>query len=307
MIFKRIINHLSIKIANRVNIPLQQPEETSLLAIGKLLSNQQKLFATTNLHDYEFKIFSQFGEDGIIQYLVKKIPINNKVFIEFGVEDYMESNTRFLMMNNNWSGLVIDGSEQNINSIKRRDWFWRYDLEAKAAFIDKDNINDLLSGDKFHDIGLLSIDIDGNDYHILKQLDIARLNPAILIVEYNSVFGRERSITIPYDNKFQRHEAHYSNLYYGASLTALTELADSIGYALIGCTSTGNNAFFVRHDLLHHSGLPKMSASEAYIESRFRESRNADGTLSYLDLADRYEVIKGMDVLNVKTNTIEHL
>jgi hypothetical protein len=64
----------------------------------------------------EFKVFSQFGDDGIIQYLISNIEMPDN-FIEFGVETYHEANTRFLVVNNNWSGLVIDGSRKKIQSI----------------------------------------------------------------------------------------------------------------------------------------------------------------------------------------------
>ena len=107
------------KVASLINkiIQISDPNKNmiELIAIGSMLSNQQYSMNSTNINDYEFKIFSQFGDDGIIQYLIKNILIENEIFIEFGVENYMESNTRFLMMNNNWSGFVMDGSENSMN------------------------------------------------------------------------------------------------------------------------------------------------------------------------------------------------
>src|SRR6478609_538478 len=105
--------------------------------------------------------FFQRGEDGIIQYIISQIEIPNKIFIEFGVENYVESNTRFLLMNNDWSGLVIDGSKQHIRFIKENFIYWKYDLTACHSFITKENINQLISGyTNCEDIGLLSIDVD---------------------------------------------------------------------------------------------------------------------------------------------------
>lgn len=291
-----------IKKINKIDTDTQ----TELLALGRILSNQQLQMISNDIQDYEFKIFSQSGEDGIIQYLVRNIEIRNKVFIEFGVQDYQESNTRFLMMNNNWSGLVMDGSSKNIKRINEAGWFWLYDLETKAVFIDKDNINDLVSSPKYKDIGILSIDIDGNDYHILDQIDMNRLNPSILILEYNSVFGADRKISIPYDKSFVRSEAHYSNLYFGASLAALTGLANRLGYALVGSNSLGSNAFYVRRDLLNDK-VHEKSVKEAYVESKFKESRDKENNLSYLRGKERYEAIKGLKVLNTDTGNIESL
>ena len=103
---KGIIKLLYKKIYNKLNYDVQK----ALLLNGKILSelnnNKQKI---KSLDEVEFQVFSQRGEDGIIQYIINKIEIPNKIFIEFGVETYNESNTRFLLMNNNWSGLVIDG------------------------------------------------------------------------------------------------------------------------------------------------------------------------------------------------------
>ena len=305
MIKKAIRKVASLK-SNSIQILKNAENEIELLAIGKMLSNQQYSMESRNINDYEFKIFSQFGDDGIIQYLIKNIPIQNEVFIEFGVENYLESNTRFLMMNNNWAGFVMDGSEDAMHSLKNQSWYWRYSLTHKAVFIDKDNINELLANTGFSNIGILNIDLDGNDYHILTEIDLSRLNPSILIVEYNSVFGKDRPITIPYDKAFIRTNAHYSNLYYGASLSALNYAASKKSYSLVGCNLAGNNAYFVKNSLLNDK-VKELSVEEAFKESKFRESRNKDYSLSYLAGKERLEMIKGLEVMNVMTNEMEKL
>ena len=76
-------------------------------ALGRVEARQTS--SAPNLRDAEFRTFSQWGEDGIIQALIRSVPIGRNIFIEFGVQDYSESNTRFLLLNDNWSGLVIDG------------------------------------------------------------------------------------------------------------------------------------------------------------------------------------------------------
>jgi hypothetical protein len=287
------------------NITISQGE-TALLALGALLSKQQHRTNSNNLNDYEFKIFSQWGDDGIIQYLIKNIFIENETFIEFGVENYQESNTRFLMMHNNWKGFVMDGSKKNISHIKNQSWYWRYSLTCKTAFITKENINGLLTDSGFSNIGLLHIDVDGNDAHILNELNLSVLNPSIIITEYNAVFGQERFISVPYDKDFIRTKKHYSNLYFGSSLPALVYIANNKGYALVGCNLAGNNAYFVRRDLLTHKVM-EVSVEKGYKESKFRESRNKNYTLSYLEGNKRVETIKGLDVVNVITGKTELL
>lgn len=282
--------------------------ETELLAIGALLSKQQNLMSSTNIDDYEFKIFSQWGDDGIIQYLIKNIKIKNEIFIEFGVEDYKESNTRFLMMNDNWSGFVMDGSDYAMKNLKNQKWYWKYHLTQKAAFIDIDNINTLLKNTGFTNIGLLHIDLDGNDYHILEAIDLTELNPSIIIMEYNSVFGRERLITVPYDKNFIRTKAHYSNLFWGASLPAINNLAIKKGYSLVGCNKAGNNAYFVKKDLLNER-VKELSLDKAFKDSSYRESRNEDYSLSYLFGKDKLNMLikYKLEVLNIETNQLEQL
>ncbi|MFC3880309.1 hypothetical protein ACFOSV_08995 [Algoriphagus namhaensis] len=280
--------------------------DEQLLATGALLSKQQYLMNSSNIHDYEFKIFSQFGDDGIIQYLIKHVEIENETFIEFGVEDYMESNTRFLLLNNNWSGYVMDGSANAMNRLGGQSWYWKHALEKKAAFIDKNNINELLSYSGFSNLGLLHIDLDGNDYYILETIDFERYNPSILVLEYNAVFGKERAISVPYDPTFVRTKKHYSNLYFGASLPALTHEAERKGYKLVACNLAGNNAYFIREDLMTDR-FKALTAKEAFVESKFRESRAEDHSLSLLSGEKRLELIKGLEVFNVISKQTEKL
>lgn len=180
---------------------------------GRILSELHSRKQSASLSDYEFKVFSQWGEDGIIQFLISNLNVRNKTFIEFGVEDFFESNCRFLMMKDNWSGFVIDGSVKNIERLKSSYFYWRYNLLGVASFITRENIAHLLESSGFDkNPGILSIDIDGVDYHVLAELQSWK--PSILIVEYNTVFGFNRPVTVPYDANFHRTHKHFSNLYF---------------------------------------------------------------------------------------------
>lgn len=276
-------------------------QDLKLLLAKELAS---KAARAGSFQESEFKVFSQWGDDGIIQYLIHQVDIQNPFFIEFGVENYTEANTRFLLMNNNWSGLVMDGSAENIDYIKKDEISWRHDLSAKAAFITAENINQLLTEENITgSIGLLHIDIDGNDYWVWKN--ITAVDADIVIVEYNSVFGKERAITIPYKADFVRNNAHYSNLYYGTSLTSLCDLAEEKGYAFVGCNSAGNNAYFVKKTKL--GKLKALSVEQGYVEAKFREARNKQGELTFLNGAKKLEAIKGLQVMNTRSNTIEQI
>ncbi len=254
--------------------------------------------------DAEFKVFSQFGDDGIIQYLIHVVPDLAPAFVEFGVQDYSESNTRFLLVNDNWRGLVMDASEGDIAAVRGREDFWRYDLTAVSAFIDRDNINDLIRDAGFEgELGLLSVDIDGNDYWVWETIDV--VDPTIVVAEYNSVFGGERAVTIPYDPAFERTKAHHSNLYWGASLAALCALAERKGYAFVGSNQAGNNAYFVKRD--RFGPLKALTPAEGYVESHYRESRDAGGDLSYLAGDARRAEIGDMQVHDVETGALVYV
>ena len=294
------------KLKRYLNLYPPVVDETQLLALGRLLSNQQVLFHSSEINEYEFKIFSQFGDDGLIQYLVRNLEIANKTFIEFGVENYQESNTRFLLMNNNWSGFVLDGSPFKIQNLRSKPWFWKYDLRCEAAFITKENIDRLMTSTGFKDLGILHIDIDGNDLHILEEMDFTDLNPSLVIMEYNAIFGNSRPICTPYSENFVRTQAHFSNTYYGASLPALDIVARKKGYILVACNEAGNNAYFVRKDLLNEK-IKEKSLESAYREAKFRESRNELGQLSYLNQPERQAQIQDLEVFNVITRTLEKL
>jgi hypothetical protein len=272
--------------------------ETMLLLLGKQMSWQvAELPPNTDLRRVGFKVFSQWDEDGIIQYLIHNLPIANKTFIEFGVENYEESNTRFLLMNDHWQGLVLDACAADIRYIQTDQIYWQYDLQAKCTWITRDNINSLLIEAGFsEDVGLLSIDIDGNDYWIWQAIECCR--PRIVIVEYNSVFGLQ-PLSVPYKDNFNRTAAHHSNLYFGCSLGALSHLAKMKGYRLVGSNIWGHNAFFVRADIA--GAFRDLDAQEAYVLSKYRESRDERGRLTYVKGAERLKVIEHLPVVNVVT------
>jgi hypothetical protein len=269
-------------------------------SLGRIENRQvQSLLKSNPQTNLEFKIYSQSGEDGIIQWLINKIDIKNKTFIEFGVENYLESNTRFLLLNNYWSGLIIDGDIENINFIKKDPIYWRCNLKAVSNFITKDNVDEIfLSNGLSGEIGLLSIDVDGNDYWIFES--ISSVNPAIIVAEYNSFFGYKRKVTVPYDKSFVRSKAHYSKTYYGASINALTSLANLKGYKLVASNRSGNNVFFVRNDLMN--GLNEMSVKDAYRQINFRESHNISGELTFSSFEDSKKIMNDLDVFDVETN-----
>ncbi len=245
----------------------------------------------------EFKVFSQFNEDGIIQWLIARLGLSDGRFIEFGVENFAEANTRFLLEHNNWKGLILDSSDEHLEFIRGADLLWRHDIAAVSAFVGRDNINELFTEHGFTgEIELLSIDIDSTDYWVWEALEVT--NPKIVIMEYNSIFGPDLAVTVPYRPDFDYGAAHYSKLYFGASLAATNEVANRKGYRLVAVESHGTNAFFVRDDCM--GNFDELAPRDAWVESRFSSARARDGSLTFLKgHTAQLQLIRDMPLIEV--------
>jgi hypothetical protein len=270
-------------------------------AVGNIQTHLSAQLPSRSIQDHEFQVYSQSGEDGIIQFLIRQIPGIKPLFVEFGVERYTEANTRFLLTHDNWRGLIMDGSRDNIEYLLQDRIMWQHTLTAVQAFVKRENINALLADNGFTgEIGLLSVDIDGNDYWVWEAIDC--VTPAIVVCEYNSLFGPSHKLTIPYQPDFMRGQAHYSNLYYGASIAALTDLANRKGYQLVGANQRGNNVFFIKTEYGHT--LPNLTPEQAYVETRYREARTQAGGLAFLDFAQARRLIAAMPLYDIDKDRI---
>lgn len=273
-------------IMRRLDI-IEKNQQNMLQDNYKLIAEEsnQKI----NLRNKEFQIHSQNGEDGILLYIFSKIGVSNRCFVEFGIENGKECNTANLSINFGWHGLLMDGDKKDVISAKE---YYKNRLEIRNSqikivrcFVTKENINNvLLKNGISGEIDLLSIDIDGNDYWVWKAINV--IKPRVVVMEYNASFGLDKSLTIKYSPNFDRYKKHSSGLYHGASLSALTKLAKSKGYILVGCDSTGCNAFFVSKEAAKKK-LPEFNVKEAY----YPHSRR----LKELSLSEQFECIKHLD------------
>ncbi len=301
---KMIKRYLFSQLRRLLNPPEQNYTKTIVLH-SLLCAKSNRVIAQVGcLKDVEFSGFSQWGEDGIIDWIIERIPEIPQTFVEFGVEDYRESNTRLLLYLRNWRGLVMDGSPEHIQNIRHQEVAWRFDLIANCAFVDRENVNELIGASGMQgNIGLLSVDIDGNDYWVWQAIDV--VSPAIVVCEYNAVFGDMHQISVPYRADFQRTRAHHSNLYFGASLPALIELGNRKGYVFSGTNSNGCNAFFIRNDLA--SSVMNLIAEVKAFPSLFREARTSDGRLTFSGGKERIEIIKHLPVYDFNSKSIRLL
>ena len=201
-----------------------------------------------------FRISSQNQEDGITLALLSEVGVGERRFIEIG-SGLSGGNSGFLARECGWPGLMVDGHADHMVQVGRR----FPTVTAVTAWVTRENINDLItSHGRGGEPDLFSLDLDGNDYWIWEAMTAC--SPRVVILEYNSMFGATRSVTVPYDPQFDRHRFH--TMYYGASLTALARLSARKGYRLVAVEPTGVNAFFVRNDLAPH--IPACDPDRAF-------------------------------------------
>ena len=212
--------------------------------------DMQKEGALCSIQDTGLRVFSQFEEDGMLLYLFALLDMPNRTFVEFGSDDGINSNSANLHFHHRFSGLFIDG---NPLAIDRGKYFYgrhkntnKAPVIFKEAMITAENINELIKSSGFEgEIGLLSIDIDGNDYWVWKAIDVVQ--PLVVIIETHNEFGMN-DIIVPYDPEYFYPGKHPT--YHGASPIAMTKLANHKGYRLVGANDLGFNFIYIREDLL---------------------------------------------------------
>jgi len=208
------------------------------------------------LESYGAKVYSQNDEDGIISEIFRRIGCSDKRFIEFGVSNGLECNSHCLLFRG-WSGLWIEGDSSSYEQICTKfDSVINKNLLVHNEFITCENVNQIFLQYQFEgEIDLLSIDVDGNDYHIFNKID--SISPRVVVIEYNGKFPPDVEWIMEYDptycwNGTDKH---------GASLKSLEKLAGLKGYQLVGTNAIGVNAFFVRKDLANRK-FPLPATSE---------------------------------------------
>ena len=267
------------------------------------LSENRKLYKVTkNIQEIELKIFSQNGEDGIIDYLLTQLKLipNSTNFVEIGVGDYRESNTRFLYNCFHPKGLIIDCIANMETKVKSHINIWRGDLRVCEKKIDTENINEVLNQYCDFEIDLFSVDIDSIDYWIIKKLknNVSK----IFVAEYNPVFGPDLKVTVPNISGFDRTKYHYSNLCYGMSLAALIELMKNKGYYFVGTNLQKMNAFFISEKFKKEYFFEKIIIKDLsnYTDSNIRDSRDLNYNLNFLTGKNKLKEIENCEVVNLE-------
>lgn len=216
------------------------------IALGKgAAMRQSRSIDLTLPGTWEFSGFSQNGEDGILDVLRRQLLNSNRYVIEIGAADGMQNNSSWLVVAEQYNGLMIDGNPRLIERAKRMILNHSIGIECLSMFVSSENIRELKTRALHSDPDVFSLDIDGIDYYIAKALLSGGFKPKIFAVEYNSAYGPERSMTIKYQDNFVFTNAHATQLYYGVSIAAWRKLFSEFGYRFVTTDRQGVNAFFI--------------------------------------------------------------
>jgi hypothetical protein len=272
------------------------------LGLNNLLIISEKYQAINKLEQSECKIFSQNGEDGILDYIISMLKIKRPNFIEIGVGTYVEANTRFIYDRHSPKGLIIDTEKNLANKVFSNVNSWKGDLRVVEERVSTENINNIISKNCNFNIDIFSLDIDSIDYWIIEKLkeNISK----IFVAEYNSTFGSSLEVTVPNLNNFDRKEYHYSHLCYGMSLKALINIMAKKNFYFIGTNSVRNNAFFISNEYpidKYFKNL-KMEDINYYVDSNIRESKDSKGNLNYLSGSKKLKEIYDCEVIDLSSD-----
>ena len=297
-----MINKIFIKILNKF-FKNYFNKKLLLLGTSHILNMRKNYKNISNLNEVDFKVFSQNGEDGIIDYLLFSLQIEKPKFIEIGVGDYYESNTRFLFERSSGDGLIIDIIDNFQKRVEKNIRLWRGNLKILNRKIDSENILATLKEFNFFDnIDLFSIDVDGIDYWILEKMP--KKFCKLIVAEYNPYFGSNLEISVPNDKNFDRSKYHHSNLCFGASLKSIINLLDRKGFVFLGTNLFKNNAFFVNSDFKDNLFLeiPNNNELNSFTNASFRESRDINNKLNFIDPKDILNEIKKCKVVDLSSS-----
>ncbi len=221
---------------------LRQANDLLLLRHWEYLKNNTR----NPLNRYGAKYFSQNDEDGITLEIIRRLQIENGVFVEFGVGDGSENNSLILLANG-WKGFWVGGEELCFDPEINTDHFCflkRWVVLENIVGIYRAGLEQI----KEKSVDVVSLDLDGNDYYLIEELlASAKSAPQLFIVEYNSQFPPPVRWRIPYNAK----HVWACDDYFGASLVEFVDLMKRYGYSLICCNFSGSNAFFVKEESLH--------------------------------------------------------
>ena len=256
----------SLGLLHELTAQRREHREIEASRVQRELLGDPRHADTRRLVRHGFKIYSQNDEDGIIAEVFRRIGVASRTFFEIGAGDGLENNT-LTLLTQGWSGLWCEPHPDRRGIIERRlqPWISTGRIRVSPQVVDPANVNEIaLLGGVNVDVDLLSIDVDGNDLWIWRALTAVR--PRVVVIEYNATWRPPLTLAVHYQADWQWDGSNY----FGASLGALEEVGNELGYALVGCCIAGVNAFFVRKDLCGENlFLSPFTAEEHFEPARY--------------------------------------
>jgi hypothetical protein len=285
------------------NNPLREEKLKFSIGVSTIKAQRAYYDSIRDIRQAEVSVFSQNGEDGILDFILEKCQIPKPTFLELGAGDFSECNSKFVNFLRSSPTYLVD-SHSNSSEVYSRYRNRRVNslFFFESIWIDQDNILDIFENARniLGRIDVLSIDLDGNDFWILRNIQLDSVK--VIIVEYNPTLSDNRAVSVPYDKYFDRTKKHYSWKYYGASLEAFIHYLDSKSFVFLGATSQGTNAFFVTAEYAQNF-QNTLSDSINYKNEDSREARDSHGQLSFLGILEERRLIAHLPL--IETSQLE--
>lgn len=263
----RNLKHLILKATGMSQLIKLSEEQSSILAniAWRNLLTDEKYAAPKRLSRFGFNVYSQGEEDGILHEIFRRIGVKHKTFIEIGISNGRDCNTMYFLRQG-WKGVGIECNPKRVKEIEKyaNNRINSGDLTIACRYVNRENADELLAKlVPYKLVDLLCIDVDGNDYHILKS--ISSISPRVIVLEYNAIFAPPIEWVMPYN------PAHMwdGSDHFGASLKSYELMLSAKGYSLVGCTMNGVNAFFVKSEFVNNHFCVDTSAEYHYEPQRY--------------------------------------
>lgn len=271
---------------SRVNMSLSRAAATSAL----------RQIDYTNPISWEFSGFSQNGEDGIIDILTRKLKNPNRYCIEIGIGDGIENCTAWLLFARRYTGMMVDGSSK---SIKRAKFLMDFHCQVDMVdmFVNRENINGIKKRAIYWNPDVFSIDVDGNDYHITEALFESGFRPKIVVAEYNSSFGPNKSVTTIYQKGVNdaRENKQFPVIYFGVSFNGWKTFFGKRGYKFITTEANGVNMFFVDPNEFNEDFIQGLKEGRGFGEN-FSIVHSHKG----ISVEEHIKSMKGLPIFEIK-------
>lgn len=287
LVIERLLNISPASVNSKLTEQKQDIYNTQALQRQLFLHYQNlknQRLQLPKFQDTGLRVYSQNDEDGLLLYIFSLIGFTNKICVDMAFGSPYGANTTNLICNWGFHGLLVEGRGVSTGFFESHKDTFIFPPKLQQSWITTENVNKLCSKNGIEgEIDLFSLDMDGVDYWIWKNLEI--ISPRVVVVEYLDILGHEKALTVPYKPDFNRFDVHED--FFSASLPAFIKLGKEKGYRLVGVNKYGFNAFFIKNGL-GEDILPEIKASECFNHPKVKSG-----------IKERYALVKDLPWVEV--------